>query len=208
MQNEVAKLFILGITGGTGSGTSTLGGLLEKKGFLYIDCDKVYHELLSSDKELKKKLIDRFGAQIKTPEGSIDRRLLGKIVFSDKDSLLDLNSITHGRIKERVLEIIHSAHAEKIAVGAVALIESGMRKLCTSVIGVIADNKTRTYRIMIRDALTKSEAKKRIAVQKDDEFYIKNCDYIIDNSGTIEELEKKVDEILPKIMVYGTETEA
>jgi dephospho-CoA kinase len=61
---------------------------------------------------------------------------------------------------------------------------------------------------MIRDALTKSEAKKRIAVQKDDEFYIKNCDYIIDNSGTIEELEKKVDEILPKIMVYGTETEA
>lgn len=181
--------------------------MLEKKGFLFIDCDKVYHELLSSDKVLKKKLINRFGRQIITPEGRVDRRLLGKIVFSDKDALLDLNGITHDRIKKRVLEIIHSAQTDKIAVEAIALIESGLKKLCTSVIGVIADNETRTYRIMIRDALSKSEAKKRIAAQNDNKFYINNCDYIIENSATIGELSEKLDGILAKILPPETKME-
>lgn len=192
-------LIILGITGGTGSGTSTVGHMLEAKGFLFIDCDKVYHELLSNDKPLRQKLINRFGTQILTPEERIDRRLLGQIVFADKDALSDLNSITHGRITEKVMEIIDTSNRDKIAIEAIALIESGMTKLCTAVIGVLADDETRAYRIMIRDALSKAEAVKRIAAQKNDDFYKKHCDYIIDNNGTIDALSENLDEALSKL---------
>ncbi len=166
---------------------------------MFIDCDKVYHALLSSDKPLRQKLINRFGTQILTPEERIDRRLLAQIVFNDKEALSDLNSITHRRITERVMEIIDTSDSGKIAIEAVALIESGMTKLCTAVIGVVADDETRAYRIMIRDALSKAEAMKRISAQKDNDFYRKHCDYIIVNNGTLDELSASLEETLSKL---------
>ena len=192
-------MYILGITGGTGSGTSTIGHMLENKGFLFIDCDKVYHELLSNDKALRQKLINRFGRDILTPEERIDRRQLGKIVFGDKTALADLNSITHSRIAERVLELIEDSERDYIVIEAVALIESGMNKICTAVIGVIADDETRAYRIMIRDALSKADALKRIKAQKDNDYYKQHCNYIIENNGTLEELSMSLENILSKV---------
>lgn len=179
---------VIGITGGSGCGTSTVGKILEEAGWGFIDCDAVYHGLLASDAELKNALTERFGEEILTPEGSVDRRALGAIVFSSEEALSDLNAITHGRITEKVIELISDCEKVDIAIEAVELLESGMKTLCTAVIGVLSQREVRIARIMIRDAISRADAQKRIDAQRPDEYYISRCDRCIENNGTVEEL--------------------
>ena len=97
---------IIGLTGGSGCGTTSVGKILSAEGWGFIDCDAVYHKMLNTDAALKAELAECFGEAILTQDGLVDRRALGRIVFASEKALADLNRITHARIAEKVISLI------------------------------------------------------------------------------------------------------
>jgi dephospho-CoA kinase len=186
---------LLGITGGSGCGTSTVGHLLEEYGFFFVDADRVYRELLAADAALQTALTQRFGEQIRSDAG-IDRKALAAIVFSDPAALADLNRITHAAIIAEVDRRIAASAAENAAVEAIALIESGMADSCDAVVSVLCDYETRLKRIMDRDGLPEVAARARLDAQQTDAFFIDHSDYVLTNQGTPEELKLQVAALL------------
>jgi len=178
-------MFIIGITGGSGTGKTAALHALKSLGVLALDCDAVYHELLSSDGELKTELAERFKDVLR--DGAIDRKLLSEIAFTDPSALRDLNAITHKYISAEI-DLLISGWAARggtaAAIEAIALIESGKAKSCNVVVGVSAQRETRISRIIKRDGITREQAEKRVNAQKPDGYYIKNCDHILESNCT------------------------
>lgn len=191
---------LLGITGGSGCGTSTVGALLEKHGFYFVDADRVYRELLAVDQALQQELASRFGEAI-LQGGTVDRKALAAIVFSDADALADLNRITHAAIIAEVDRRIAAAPEKHAAVEAIALIESGMADSCDAVVSVLCGFETRLARIMARDGLTEDAARARLNAQKADPFFIDNSDYVLTNDGSLQDLEKQVELMLAALHI-------
>ncbi|MGE4353928.1 MAG: L-threonylcarbamoyladenylate synthase [Oscillospiraceae bacterium] len=186
------EMTILGITGGTGGGKTTALHVIESLGGLVIDCDEVYHDLLLSDSDMLAELSARFPGV--WGGNGVDRKKLGTIVFADQGALMDLNAITHKYVRretDRRLREWAKSGGEIAAIDAIALIESGLAERCTAVIGIVAPEQERISRLMKREGISREYAKSRIAAQKQDEFFEKNCDYILENSGTLKEFEEK-----------------
>ena len=195
-------MYIIGITGGTGSGKTILLRVLEKQGALALDCDEIYHELLQDNKKMKTEIEAHFNGVLIS--GVIDRKKLGGLVFNDKSALQKLNDITHkyvvDEVKRRLAEWEKQGGAVA-AIDAIALIESGAGKLCNITIGVIAPVETRIKRIIKRDGITDEQAEKRINAQKPDSFYIENCDEILENSyNAPEEFEEKCKTLFKELL--------
>lgn len=195
------KLKIIGITGGTGSGKTTVLKKLEALGALIIDCDALYHELLATDKKLISDIQKEFGCVLS--DGSLDRKALGNIVFSDPEALNRLNGITHGYISREVDKRLSDRAmqgCELAAVDAVALIESGLGESCDAVIGVVSSREKRIERIMQRDGISREYACLRVDAQKDNAFFEANCDKIIRNDGTFDELMSNINITLKEVL--------
>ena len=186
----VGGMRIIGLTGGTGSGKTTVLQYLTDRGALGLDCDEIYHQLLSESRDMLAELQARFPDAF--PGGTFDRKGLGRVVFSDPAALSDLNAITHRFVKEEVRRRLreHARTGGKTAViDAIALIESGLGELCTMTVGVTADSEVRMRRIMAREGISEEYARSRIAAQKPDTFFIENCTRVLYNNGTVEDLE-------------------
>jgi dephospho-CoA kinase len=179
---------IIGITGGTGSGKTTLLKLMEKCGVLVLDCDAIYHELLSTDPSLPAAIERRFPGTVEC--GQLQRKKLGEIVFSDENALLDLNKITHHAIRDEVLRRLKIAPAHA-AIDAVALFKSGMNDLCDITVAVTAPPEVRLQRLMARDGISAAYAQKRIDAQPTDAWFRSKCDYVLENQGTQAEFQSK-----------------
>ena len=172
---------LVGITGGSGCGKSHLSGLLRERGIPVIDCDLVSREIMSKGKPCTKEVIDFFGEEI-APYGEVNRRKLGKIVFSDPEKLKKLNEITHKYILADIYNKMEKEDSYVVCLDGATLIESGIE--CDVLVGILADKQIRKNRIMGRDNLTEEDAENRIQAQKDDSFYIENCDFVVyNNSG-------------------------
>jgi len=172
---------ILGITGGTGCGKTTLLKTIAEKGGLILDCDAIYHQLLATDKSLLKAIETRFPGTVEN--GQLQRKKLGTIVFSDENALLDLNRITHSAIRSEVLKQLEAAPG-LAAIDAIALFEAGLSELCNITIAVTAPLEDRVQRLMKRDGITEAYARARIAAQHDDDWFHQRCDWILKNNGT------------------------
>ena len=172
---------LVGITGGSGCGKSHLSGLLRERGIPVIDCDLVSREIMSKGKPCTKEDIAFFGEEI-APYGEVNRRKLGKIVFSDPEKLKKLNEITHKYILSDIYNKMEKEDSYVVCLDGATLIESGIE--CDVLVGILADKQIRKNRIMGRDNLTEEDAENRIQAQKDDSFYIENCDFVVyNNSG-------------------------
>ena len=189
---------ILGITGGTGCGKTTLLQAIEERGGLVLDCDAVYHELLTRDTALLDAIEARFPGVV--VDKKLQRKKLGAIVFADKAALLDLNAITHGAIRAEIVRRL----AEKpalAAIDAIALFEGGLAQLCDATVAVCAPREDRVRRLMDRDGISREYAESRIVAQKSEEWFRENCGHTLYNDGTREEFVQKcrtfLDEILP-----------
>lgn len=181
---------VVGITGQTGSGKSTVVKML---GFAEIDADKVAHEVLR-EKEVKAQLCERFGEDILDEQGEICRTSLAKKAFAGPAALSMLGAITYPVITERILDRIDALKEQGesiIMLDAPTLYESGADKMCDRVIFVTADREVRKHRIMERDGLTEQAAELRLSAQKQDGFY-NSADFKIINNGRKDELEKAV----------------
>lgn len=186
-----SRMTVVGITGGSGCGKTTALRELEKMGALILDCDTVYHRLTEESAELREALCERFGNVYK--DGRLDRKALGRIVFSDEKALADLNAITHRFVDEaceRLMEDYALAGGRLAAIDAIALFESGMDKKCAFTFGVLADREARIQRIMARDSITADYAALRIDAQQKDEYYKEHCTHLLYNNGTEEEFKE------------------
>ena len=147
---------IIGITGPTGAGKTTALNVLEELGGAVIDCDAVYHDLLTSDIALQSELCQTFG-DILDAEKQIDRKKLGAIVFHDPAKLALLNQITQEAVCTKVRTLINYAgNVPAVAIDAIALLESPLRELCDTTVAVIAPQEIRVARIMAREGTSSS----------------------------------------------------
>ena len=172
---------ILGITGGTGCGKTTLLKVIEAQGGLVLDCDAIYHRLLQTDRDLLAAIEARFPGTVEN--GTLQRKKLGAIVFSNEAALLDLNAITHGAVKAEVLRQLETA-PRLAAIDAIALFEGGLAELCDTTVAVTAPAEARIQRLMARDGITEEYARNRIAAQHDEAWFRSHCAHILENNGT------------------------
>ena len=179
---------ILGITGGTGCGKTTLLHALRERGGTILDCDEIYHELLQNDMVLLAALEARFPAAF--PGGRFVRRELGKIVFADPAALDDLNAITHAAVRHEVERRLEPRPA-LAAIDAIALFESGLDRLCDLTVAVAAPREARVKRLIRRDGISREYAVSRIDAQHDDAWFRQRCGAVLENDGTQDEFHKK-----------------
>lgn len=192
---------ILGITGGTGCGKTTLLSLIREKGGLILDCDAIYHELLRSDNAMLSAIEARFPGVIEG--GVLNRKKLGRIVFSDKNALLDLNKITHAAVKAEVLRRLEAA-PKLAAIDAIGLFEGGLAELCHVTVAVTAPTEDRVRRLMARDTISEEYARSRIAAQHEEAWFREHCDYVLENTGTLNAFATKCLAFLDAIGIIET----
>jgi len=173
---------ILGITGGTGCGKTTLLKVIEAQGGLVLDCDAIYHELLKTDAKLLSDIENRFPGTVEN--GVLQRKKLGSLVFSDKDALEDLNRITHGAVRQEVACRLSAEKPALAAIDAIALFEGNLSQFCNITVAVTAPFADRVQRLQKRDNISEEYAKKRIAAQHDADWFRQRCDCILENNGT------------------------
>jgi dephospho-CoA kinase len=171
---------IIGITGGTGCGKTTLLDLIRDRGGMVLDCDAIYHELLRTDVSLLHAIENRFPGTVE--DGQLQRKKLGAIVFRDPKALQDLNRITHSAITAEVLRRLESK-PKLAAIDAIALFESGLNRLCDVTVAVTAPTEDRLKRLMARDGISEDYARNRIAAQPSNEDFSARCGYTLENSG-------------------------
>ena len=192
---------ILGITGGTGCGKTTLLRCVERHGGEVIDCDALYHALLHTDAALLEAISARFSGVV--TDGELNRKALGKLVFADEAALRDLNAITHGAVCRAVrvrLDLARERGCELAAVDAIALFESGLARLCDCTVAVTAPRSARIERLMRREGISEAYAAQRIAAQKSDAEFSEMSDFTLQNSGTIAEFEEQCEQFLKGVI--------
>ncbi len=192
---------ILGLTGGSGTGKSTVASLLAARGAGWVDADAVYHRLCVSCEPLLAALAQEFGAVRRAEDGALDRPALARIVFADRAALTRLGQITAPYIRSASLDALHALSDRPLVLyDAPTLFESGMDDLCEEVIGVLAPYDVRVARIIARDGLTESAARARIDAQPPDDFYRARCRYLIENNSDLDALRPLVDALYEQII--------
>ena len=179
---------ILGITGGSGCGKTTLLKQVQALGGLVLDCDEIYHRLLRENEELLRAIEARFPGTVS--EGTLQRKKLGQQVFSDPQALEDLNRITHTAVKQEVLRLLEG-NPKLAAIDAIALFEGGLGELCDLTVAVTAPREDRVKRLMARDGIPREYAEKRLDAQHSDAWFRERCDYALENTGNLPDFQAK-----------------
>ena len=196
----------MGLTGGIGTGKSTVSRILKERGYEVIDLDVIAHEVIRFPQVIEK-IVENFGKEILENNNSendiISREKLGKIIFRNKKKRLILNSIMHPEILHSMREKILKYKKENkiIFVEIQLLFEVQWEKEFDSILLVSADEKTQIQRVLKRDNRTYEEALNIINSQMSLDEKKKRSDFIIENNGSILELEQKVDEFLKKLIL-------
>lgn len=189
---------IIGLTGGIATGKSTVTAQLRRNGFKIIDADELSRGILNHDVEALEAVKIAFGTSIFEGE-SLNRKALGEIVFSNKDQLKRLEDIIHPRVKALILaEIANQKNAgEKLVIiDAPLLIEGGLHEICDFVCVITVDEQIQIDRMIQRDKVSVSYAEKVISNQMTNDHKNQYADFILVNSGTLEALKDRVDELM------------
>ena len=192
---------IIGITGSSGSGKSTLCEILENNyNVKVLNADKIARRLSRKGTSYLIDIIKVFGKDIVDEEGELKRSKLAQIIYSDAKKREELNTYTFKYVKEDIIKKISKIQDETtIVIDAPLLFEAELDKMCDKVIGIISPRELQIERIVARDDIDYEDAEKRLAAQANDEFFIKNCDYIIKNDNGFSKIEEQIKDICNKI---------
>ncbi|WP_308557886.1 dephospho-CoA kinase [uncultured Lactobacillus sp.] len=198
--------YILAVTGGIATGKSTADQFFESKNIPIVDCDKIAHDLMKPKNASWQAIRDAFGAEYLNDDQTIDRKKLGQLVFSDKTALNKLNQLTHPLIFDKTIQKVKTHQNEGLVILDVPLyFESGWnnRNIANSVLVITLPEAIQIKRLMQRNGLTDQEAKMRIKSQMPLDKKAQLADFVIENTGTIKELENKLEQLLLKIKEEG-----
>lgn len=186
-------MLVVGLTGNIGCGKSSLSDIFRAEGIKIIDADIIARQIYE-DEKLLRKVYETFGNDIKNEDGSLNRKALGRIVFSDDKKLIQLNKLTHPVIRQKVsdeIEEYKSQNEEIVILDAALLVESDYLNFIDKLLVVTCKENIQIERIIARDNCSIEEALGRIKSQMSQENKVKYADYVIDNSATLSELRKK-----------------
>ena len=196
------KNIVLGLTGQTGAGKSTLCQYLQQKGCSVIDADQVARNVVEKGSDCIADIVLEFGVEYLTMDGNLNRRKLGESVFTDKAKLKKLNDIMFpyiiNNIKEKIAEAKEASEGI-IILDAPTLFESGCDKFCDKVISVTAAQDVRCQRIIERDGLTEEEAMHRITAQHSETFYAERSWMVLQNNDATADLHQQADQMLAEL---------
>ncbi len=193
---------VIGLTGGIGSGKSTVSQYLAELGAVILDADKVGHEAFKPDTEAWHQVVATFGRQILTPSGEVDRKKLGEIVFSNPESLSRLNQIMHPRMRDMMkaqIEEYRRQGVDVIVIEAAVLIEANWTSLVDEVWVTTASEAAVLKRVKEQRGLAEEQTLARIRSQLSTEERVKHADVVINNDGDLDEVRAKVKELWERL---------
>lgn len=199
---ERKQAIVVGLTGQTGAGKTTVSQTFLENTYYTIDADMVSRMVTAKGTPCLEEVVEHFGNDILDQDGNLIRKKLGDIVFCNRQELQALESITYPYILKQIEKMIVSATtfgADKILLDAPTLFESGAYSMCNKIVSVVSNKELRIRRIIARDGLTKSQAENRVKAQLSEEFFRTHSDYVIENNGTVDELKLNTLSVISKI---------
>ncbi len=184
--------YIIGLTGNIGAGKSEVVRVLRELGADSIDADRVGHEVIAPGTPEHEQLVARFGRDVLQPDGAVDRRKLGAIVFADPAALRDLERIVHPGVRARIRARFAATERPVIVVEAIKLLESGLYLEVDAVWVVTAPRQVRVQRLVETRGLTVSEAEARVDAQPPEVEKVARADVVIDNGGDLAAMRAQV----------------
>ncbi len=181
---------VIGLTGNIACGKSTVARIFRELGAKIIDADEIARKVVEPGKPAWKKIVETFGEQVLNPDKTVDRKKLGEIIFNDEAKRRTLNEITHPGIIGRVRELVETYRKENapvVIIEAALIVEKGgLKDLIDGLIVVTADEESQMKRLIERSGYSVEEALSRIKSQMPPSEKVKHADYVIENSGTLE----------------------
>ncbi|WP_293954158.1 dephospho-CoA kinase [uncultured Corynebacterium sp.] len=193
----------IGLTGGIGSGKSTVADLLSSEGFLIVDADQVARDIVEPGQPALTELVEAFGEDILKPDGTLDRPGLAAKAFVSEEQTALLNAITHPRIAEESARRFAEAEArgEKLAVYDMPLlVEKGLDRKMDLVVVVDVEVEERVRRLVAKRGLTEEDVRRRIASQVPDDIRLKAADIVVDNNGSLNDLRAEAGKLISEIL--------
>ncbi len=194
---------VIGLTGGIGTGKSTVARLFREKGIPVIDLDRIVRDLQKPGKDVYKQIVEVFGREILLKDGTLDRKKLGEIVFADPEKRETLNRIVHPAVLEKLKDLLfkYQASGEELVIVEVPLLyELKLENLFDDVILVYAPEEVQLKRVMERDQLSRQEAMNRIKSQIPIEEKKRRATIVIDNSGSLEDTREQFERIYRQLI--------
>lgn len=191
-------MVVIGLTGGPGTGKSTVASILARRGAAVIEADRLGHQAYAPGTEGWRTVVEAFGPEIVGPDGTIDRRRLGAIVFSDPEKLRRLNAIIHPIIRRLITEQLERFRREGVRVvviEAALLFEAGWEDLVDEVWVTEAPAEVAIARYVARTGLPEAEVRRRVAAQLDATEKVRRAHRVIDTSGTLAAVERQVERL-------------
>ena len=200
---------IIGLTGGIGTGKSTVSAYLKEKGCVILDADKMSRQLTAPGGDALPAIRRTFGDEVFYDDGTLDRKKLGSIVFNDADKLKALEEITTQKVVEQTIDglvrLRKASYNGIVIIDAPLLFECGMQVLAEENWLVTAGLEVRIERIIKRDGLDRQSILDRINNQMNDEEKMTMADYVIDNSGNLESLYQQLDKLIERVKTVNNE---
>ncbi len=199
---------IIGLTGGIGSGKSTVAAYLKDLGAAVIDLDKVGHEVLKSGSRAFRKVVSEFGKDILDASGEIDRARLADLVFKNPKALARLNRIVHPEIDKIIDERIEDSRrlgVKVVVLEAAAMLEAGKASQADEIWATVAQEAVVLKRLSERSGYSEEESRARLRSQLPGEERVKRADVVIDTDCTLDELKSRVEKEWGRLMERGVE---
>ena len=190
----------LGLTGGIGSGKSTVSALLEERGAVVVDADRIVRSLQEPGEPVFEAMVEAFGSSIVADDGTLDRQAVADIVFGDDDALKTLNGIVHPAVGAAIAErLVELAETDEVVILDIPLLVESGRDDMAAVIVVDVDPDLAVERLVEHRGFSEEDARSRMARQVSREDRLAKADVVLDNSGSLEHLETQVDELWARI---------
>ena len=199
-------MLLIGLTGGIGSGKSTVSALLGARGAVIIDADAITRELQQPGTEVFSAIVERFGTEILAADGTLDRAAVADLVFNDPDALKDLTGIVHPAVGLEIARRLEAAQNTDhlVVLDVPLLVESGRDDMAGLVV-VDVDPEIAIARLVEQRGMRESDARARMANQVPREERLAKADVVIDNSGTTGDLAAQIDELWPRLLALGAD---
>lgn len=196
--------FLLGLTGQTGAGKTTVSAVFAAHGFAVLNADMIAREVVKVGSPCLEAIVQRFGAGLLQQDGSLHRRATAALIFGDAQAKADYEAIIFPYITQAVTQQIEQLAAQgydRVLLDAPTLFESGLADACDFVVSVVADESLRLARIMQRDGLSGEAAKGRMAAQHTETFFRTHADAVLVNDGTVEALRQQAEALVARLPV-------